>query len=138
MSLREGLDGFRLGKDLRLAGARLTALSGPALPWVEGAAFLRPDLECPAGRICNESGWLVRAGLTAPLSSRPDRLGPRPELVAGIGAAFSQETSFSYLLGFGVAWPGMVPRLSPVAGLRWERVVGLNLAVFDLGFRVDL
>ncbi|MFP4623758.1 MAG: hypothetical protein ACOCVZ_08150 [Gemmatimonadota bacterium] len=138
ISLRQGFEGFRVASDLRTAGVRLTWARDGASPWLDGTRFVRPDLECPASTVCNAAGWLVRAGVTLPLTMRPGHPGPQPQVSAGLGATLSEGLSLSYLLAFGVVWQALVPRLSPFIEFRWEHVTGLNLGVAAVGLRVDL
>jgi hypothetical protein len=138
-SLREGLTGFRVARDVVGGSVRLTALRDGALqPWLQADAFRRPDLECVEDLPCNDDGWLARVGATVSLSAENDRPGLQPHLLGGMGAGFSEETEFSYLLGFGVGWL-VSPRLTPLLEFRWERIPGLrNVFMLNGGIRIGL
>lgn len=137
-SLRDGPDGVRLGRDMVVFGVRLTATHrGGYHPWVDGARFSRPDLECLPGRRCNDIGWLARAGVQLPLSSDERAAGVHAAARAGLGAAFSDDTSLSYLLGFLVNWRA-APRIAPLFEVRWEHIGNINHMLLAAGLRVDL
>lgn len=143
LSLRDGPDGFRFGRDARAVAVRLQlARRGGLEPWLEVGAYDRADFDCATvgDAPCNADGLTARAGAAAlfgpPESER--RPGLRGELLAGLGAAFADETKFSYLFGLEVqwaAWPGILP----VAGVRYERFPGLtNVGMAHAGIRIQL
>lgn len=138
-SMQEGQQTFRFAEDLLLFGVRASLhRRAAARPWVQVDRFTRPDLVCPAGIPCNESGFLVRAGVTIPFTEDDTSPGFHPRFVAGVGAGFSEEIELAYLLGLGGAWT-LHPRLAPVFEVRWERVPGLiNTLVLGLGLRVGI
>jgi hypothetical protein len=106
-------------------------------PWADGARFSRPDFVCVPGIDCAEEGWVVRGGAEAVLTRDPMEPGVHPALRAGAGASFADEAALSYLMGIEVYWR-VLPRLSPYAEFRWERIAGLNLTLAGVGLRVDL
>lgn len=138
-SLREGQASFRFADDLVAFGGRVSLNRGTAArPWVQVDHFTRPDLNCQEGLACNESGTVIRAGVTLPLSEDDTRRGVHPRLAAGIGWGRSEERGLAYLLGFGAAW-AIHPRFAPVFEARWERVPGLrSVGVLGLGLRLGL
>lgn len=138
ISVQDGFDGVRFGRDMVSYGLRVTAARDGSLhPWVGGARFVRPDFECVPGLDCNDAGWLARAGIAVPLSRESDGSGLGAEARTGAGAAFAEETSFSYLIGFALLWHG-IPRIAPMMEFRWEHVTGINLTMFAAGVRLDL
>lgn len=137
-SLQDNLGRFRVGRDVVTYGLRLTVdRQGGVHPWVDVGRFTRPGLECLATLPCARSGSLARAGLTLPLSANHREPGLHGAAHGGVGAAFADETSFSYVIGFAIDWRQM-PRLSPMVGIRWEHIGGINFAMLSGGLRFDL
>ncbi|NIP77997.1 MAG: hypothetical protein GWM90_01855 [Gemmatimonadetes bacterium] len=138
-SLLGGADGSGFADDVVGASMRLTLVRRRALqPWVQLDAFDRPDLECLEGLACNEDGWIARVGATLPLSTDENRPGVQPRVFAGIGAGFSEETEFSYVLGIGAGWL-ITPRVMPVFEFRWEQLPGIrNIVMLNGGLRIGL
>lgn len=137
-SLHDGGSGMRVGRDMATYGLRLTAVRRSGLhPWIDAGRFSRPNFDCLPGFPCNDAGWSTRAGLHVPLTSDDGGTGVHAAARAGIGAAFSEEASLSYLLGFLLHWRA-VPRFGPLFELRREHVGRINHTVFSVGARVDL
>lgn len=137
-SLREGPSGFGVARDVRSYSARVT-LPWPGLqPWAQLGGFYRPDYECLAEVPCNDEGWTALVGVVQSLSPDDTRPGLNPYLVGGIGAAFSEEDQFAYILGIGAAYP-FNRRVAPSVELRWEDLPGItNVLMVNLGLRFDL
>lgn len=137
ISVRESGTGLRIGDDVLTYGLRAVLPGSGFHPWVEVSRFDRPDLECVQDLACNDAGWLLRFGAMAVVSPAPQRPGIHPRLVGGIGAAFSEETTFSHVLGIGVAWR-LSSRLSPTFDVRWERLPRINILLVNVGLRIDV
>lgn len=138
-SLREGLDGFGVARDVRSLSFRVAVPRRQAMqPWLQLGRFVRPDLECPQGVACNVDGWTALVGAVFPLSADATRPGVHPHLVGGVGGAFSAQDKLVYLLGVGAAVP-LAPRVAPVIEFRWEDLPGIrNVLMATFGLRVDL
>lgn len=137
-SFQDNLGRLSLGRDMVTYGVRGTAVRRVGLhPWVDLAHFTRPELECVATLPCTRSGLVTRGGVTLPLSGRQDASGLTAEARGGVGAAFADDTSLSYLIGFGIQWRG-IPRVSPLVEFRWEHIAGINLTMLAAGVRIDL
>lgn len=137
VSLQDGPSGVRFGRDMVSYGLRLTMARGQLHPWLDGARFDRPDLHCVSGLACNDSGWLARAGIAAPLAGDRDTAGPTAEARAGVGAGFADETAPSYLLGLTLLWRG-IPWVVPGVEFRWEHIAGINFTMLAAGIRIGL
>lgn len=137
VSVQEGFDGVRVGRDMISYGLRLTADRGRFHPWIDGGRFERPDLECVSGLQCNDSGWLARAGISVPLSGGSDGSGVSADARTGMGAAFAEDASLSYLLGLALHWHAM-PRVAPGVEFRWEHLTSINLTMLAAGIRITL
>lgn len=139
VSLREGAESFRVGKDLVSFGVRATLWRrGPLHPWVQADRFERPNLVCVVGIPCTDQGWLLRGGILVPFSDDESVRGVHPYLTAGLGAGFSDNTFFSYLGGIGLHWT-LWPRIAPSAEFRFERVPGLRfIYTLNGGIRIGL
>lgn len=137
-SLREGPAGFGVARDVRSFTVRLTVPRLGLQPWAQVGGFYRPDFECIAGVPCNDEGWTALVGVVGPLSPDDTRPGVQPYLVGGIGAAFSEEDQFAYILGIGASVP-LNPRVAPSVELRWEDLPGItNVLMVNLGLRLDV
>lgn len=137
ISLRESADGFRVGDDVIAYGVRAVLPRPGVRPWLEVSGFQRPELECVEELACNEAGVVVRGGALAVVSAAPGRPGIHPQLMAGVGAAFSEEISVSHFLGLSVAWR-LGRLLSPFLEARWEHLPGLDILLMNVGLRVDV
>ncbi len=137
ISVRESGTGLRIGDDVVAYGLRAVLPGSGFQPWLEVGGFQRPELECVEYLACNDAGWVVRSGAMAVVSAAPGRPGVHPRLVGGIGVAFSEETTFSHILGIGVAWR-LNPWLAPTLDFRWERLPRIDILLVDLGLRVDV
>ncbi len=138
-SLRDGLNGFGVARDVVNFSVRLSLPKGLGIqPWVQAGGFNRPDLICEAALPCNTEGWTLRGGVALPFSPDDSRPGVHPYMIGGIGAAFAEEDTFSWLLGIGTSY-SLTPRLAPVFELRWEDLPGIrNVLMLNLGLRLDL
>lgn len=137
-SLQDNFGRVRVGRDMVTYGIRATAVRRAGLdPWVDLGRFTRPGLECVSGLRCARSGSLARAGVTLPLAAADDTAGLHAAVRGGVGAAFARETSLSYLIGFSLGWR-QIPRLSPIAEVRWEHIAGLDFTMLAAGLRIDL
>lgn len=139
VSLREGAQSLRVGKDYVAFGLRATWWRGGAVrPWLQGDRFERPELVCVAGLPCSDQGWLVRAGIVVPFSDDDSIRGVHPYLAAGMGAGFGDDTIFAYMGGIGIHWT-VTPRVAPSAEFRFERVPGLRfIYTLNGGIRIGL
>lgn len=140
-SIREGQRTIRFADDMVEIGGRVSLNRDAApRPWVQVDYFRRPDLSCVDETLpCNSDGFVLRGGLTLPLSDEEFRTrGVHSRLFAGLGAGFSEETELAYLFGFGVAWT-LHPRLAPVSEVRWESVPGLrSVVMLAAGLRLGI
>lgn len=137
-SLQDNLGRFGVGRDVVTYGLRVTGVRRTGVhPWVDAGRFERPGLECVSTLPCARSGTLARAGVTIPLSPNFQEPGLHGSAHAGLGAAFADETSVSYTIGFGIDWR-RIPRLSPTVGVRWEHIAGINFTMLTGGLRLDL
>jgi hypothetical protein len=133
--VRQSSGGLRVAEDIWLYGVRVTRPRLGFQPWVEVAALDRPNLDCVPDLACNDSGWVLRVGATAPLTPVPYRPGVHPRLMIGIGAAFSEETTLSHVLGLGLDWRlGRI--LAPFLETRWEHLPGIDILMVNVGLNV--
>lgn len=137
-SLREGPTGIGVGRDVRSFSARVTWSRRGVQPWVQASGFTRPDLACLPGLPCNTDGWTALAGVTLPFSRDDSQRGIHSYFLGGVGAGFSEESIFAYLLGVGTTL-AIVPRVAPSFEVRWEDLPGIrNVVMLSLGLQVDL
>lgn len=136
-SVQDGFQGVRFGRDLVSYGLRATAARWRLHPWIDGARFTRPAFECVSGVACNDSGWLARVGVSAPLGGDSPGEGVGAEARTGVGASFAEDTSLSYLVGLTFLWRG-VPRITPGLELRWEHSAGINLTMIGARIGIEL
>ncbi|MEJ2504194.1 MAG: hypothetical protein P8177_12930 [Gemmatimonadota bacterium] len=122
---------------LRLQLARASGLE----PWLEASGFRRVDFDCArfGDDPCNDEGVTARVGASAVFGASGSGGGPlQGELLAGVGAGFSAETTWSYVFGLEVQW-AQWPGILPVVGIRYERYPGLtNVAMAHGGIRIEL
>ena len=138
-SLREGPSGFGFARDVVSYSLRVSLPRGADVqPWVQAGWFERPDLECPAGAVCNLDGWTARAGVILPFSTDDTRPGLHSYLVGGIVMAFATEDELSWLLGLGMTLT-VTPSFAPAVELHWDQLPGIrNVLMINLGARISL
>ena len=136
-SLRN-FNGFRVGEDLVTYGISLGwARPGGIQPWVEGARFIRPGLDCLPSLPCEDEGWMARAGAILALSQDELEPGVHGSFRVGVGATFADETDWTYLVGIELLWRTL-PRVAPFVEFRWDHVAGINMTMAGVGLRVEL